>query len=177
MNNQPNCYGTINERVKIGKVVEADIVSTLRANNLVVSEASLKQDMFDKIDCWVTWQGERLSTQIKYRETGRDILFEVFHTFLGFDHPQNRVGRDMKGKCHLYAVKLGKMVYLFKTDRLKKIVEDLLQAAKNIGWGEFRSVKLRGSELKLQVDPSDNRSKVCAYISPDSIPHFKLACQ
>lgn len=169
-----NCFGTLDERVKIGKAVESDIVTALRANNLKVREATANQDIHEKIDCWVEWEGAELSTQIKYRETGKDVLFEVFHTFDEFGSPHNRIGRDMKGNCALYVVKMGKTIYMFRLSRAKQVIENLLNLAKISGWNN-RSVRLGGSELKLQRDPSDNRTKVCAYIPPESLPHIKLA--
>jgi len=181
------------KRVALGKVREGQIADALRDQiGLDIRAASDNEDKFRKVDRWVHQNGNRTPLQIKFRNKGDDLLFEVYDTFRGFDFPdgiasevydmgarqrvlQNKIGRDMQGDAKLYAVLLsdGKTIKMVSTEPAKRFIWSMVETAKHDGWtrdGYTKTLVLdTGSgraELKLQHDPGDNRPKIVAYLPP-----------
>ena len=164
------------DRVKHGKKREGQIADALKSQcGLTLVDASDRDDKERKIDRWLVKDGTKTAVQIKYRETGDDLLVEVFDKWGGWTHPINKLGRDMIGDSKLYAVLRmdRKTVVMVATSALKKIVGEMLAAAEAFGWtvdeGDqcktLRYSKAGGRcELKVQRDPRDGRTKMVAYI-------------
>ncbi len=164
------------ERVQHGKNREAQIATALiQQAGLTLEDASEREDRTLKIDRWLVQDGKRTAVQIKYRETGDDLLFEVFDRWDGWFGRGNKVGRDMVGNSKLYAVlrQDRKTVVMTEVATAKKIIQDMQNAARVIGWTEdkgeqsktLRYTKNGGvCELKVQRDPRDGRTKMMAYI-------------
>ena len=163
-------------RVKHGRNRENQIAEALKGQcKLTLTDA---EDKVSKIDRWLNRDGKRIPLQIKYRETGDDLLFEVFDTFDGWDKPTNKVGRDMKGSAELYAVLRAdqKTVNIVQVSKAKFIIQTMMQLARSAGWtekGQYPVFRFRVNgltcELKVQRDPGDGRSKMMAYIPAASI--------
>ena len=171
-----SCHLDSRDRVRHGRKREGQIADALRDQvGLPLEDATEREDKERKIDRWLVKDGKRTAVQIKYRETGDDLLVEVFDKWFGWDATGNKIGRDMIGDAKLYAVlrQDRKTVVLVSTSTLKKIVNDMLTAARQFGWtvdnGDasktLRYSKAGGRcELKVQRDPRDGRSKMVAYI-------------
>lgn len=188
MNAMPSCHLDSRDRVRHGRRREGQIADALRDQvGLSLQEPSEYEDKQRKIDRWLVQDGKRTAVQIKYRETGDDLLVEVFDKWGGWDHPINKVGRDMIGDARLYAVlrQDRQTVVMVATATLKKIVADMLAMAMQFGWtvdNGPQSKTLRYSksggrcELKVQRDPRDGRTKMVAYI-PASVLEMENQAQ
>jgi hypothetical protein len=163
------------DRVRHGKTREKQIAEALTRQGLPLADATDREDKEMKIDRWLVRDGRRTAVQIKYRETGDDLLVEVYDTWNGWDDPFNKPGRDMIGAARLYAVlrQDRKTVVLVPTAVLKAIVVDMVNAVALFGWTvdkgpackTLRYSKSGGRcELKVQRDPRDGRTKMVAYI-------------
>lgn len=161
-------------RVRHGLNRERQIADALKNQaGLPIEDASGFEDRERKVDRWIAYPGKRVALQIKYRETGEDLLFEVYDKFFGWNDPKNKVGRDMMGDATEYAVLLQdrKTVVMVPVAVAKQAIEIMVEGAKQQWTVEgphgatFRyftgGVKL---ELKVQRDPRDNRPKMVAYI-------------
>jgi hypothetical protein len=164
------------ERLRAGILRERQIANALRDQvGLPICEVSKDDDQERKIDRIIRYPGEKpVALQIKFRETGPDLLFEVYDTFFGWGDKNNKLGRDMQGDATEYAVLLEdrKTVVMVPTDGAKKVIEDMKAAAKQFGWtvehsnGAVFRYFSHGArlELRLQSDPRDGRPKLVAYI-------------
>lgn len=162
-------------RVAHGLERERQIAEALRKQaGLPIVDSTGYEDKDRKVDRWINYPDGRIALQIKYRETGEDLLFEVFDRFNGWDATGNKVGRDMVGDAAEYAVLMQdrSTIVMVPTELAKKVVNTMVDAARTHGWtvmgpfgGTFKyfanGVKL---ELKVQRDPGDGRSKMVAYI-------------
>lgn len=164
-------------RVQHGIQRENQIAKALREQaGLDLRAATTYEDKDRKVDRWLVdpQTGNRKAVQIKYRDTGNDLLFEVFDRFVDWDNPHNKVGRDMVGDANLYAVLLSdrKTVVMIPIDGAKEIITEMVEGARRFGWTSqnglvktFRSFREGLTiELKLQKDPSDGRQKMVCYI-------------
>jgi hypothetical protein len=153
----------MDQRVQTGKGYEAKIIQKLISGGLKITPVTGRQDMFDKIDgIWENGPAGSGGMQIKYRDSGYDILMEV--------QKGGKPGRDMVGKSVYYTVvpKDGEFAYVFKTMDLKKLVQDALaelQQEGGFGGREFRSSDQ--VELRQTRDPADNTPKIMAFIPID----------
>jgi len=152
----------------------ADALVNLGLNLLPVSKSD---DDERKIDRWLMYpDGRKIGLQIKYRETGSDLLFEVHDLFFDWGNPNNKIGRDMIGQAEQYVVLLSdrKTAVMIPTNFAKNAIDVLVQGAQvrwtvkserswNF-WHHCNGVKL---ELKVQFDPCDHRRKMIAYIPPE----------
>lgn len=179
----PACYAEYRERVKEGKKREEQIaLALISQHNLPLQEATAHEDSTDKVDRWLlNPDGTRTAVQIKYRETSDELLFEVFHTFKGWNHDGNKVGRDMKGLSTLYAVlrQDQRTIVMVPVSFAKLVIAEMLEGAKECGWitrdgkRRFFYHKAGGKcELRVQNDPADGRQKMLAYI-PASVFIFE----
>lgn len=175
MKQSTSCYLDARTRVRHGKNRERQIADALRDQvGLHITEATEHEDKQLKIDRWIERDGKRIALQIKYRETGSDILFEVYDKWFDWDHQNNKVGRDMIGEAKEYAVLLQdrQTVVIVPTQKAKALVREMEKLARFMGWtyntptgGTLKYVS-RGYnlELKVQRDPGDGRKKMVAYI-------------
>lgn len=166
------------ERVQQGLNREAQIADALQEqHNLNLEDATETEDKTHKIDRWLIDGNTRTAMQIKYRETGDDLLFEVYKTWEGWFSPANKTGRDMKGKAKLYAVlrQDQKTVVLAYVESAKRIIDTMLKNARVIGWTEDNGPQRKTLKyhvnggtclLRVQRDPGDGRTKMVAYIPP-----------
>ena len=162
-------------RVRHGKERERQIAIALREQvGLPIRDASEYEDKERKVDRWIAYPGGRVALQIKYREVGQDLLFEVYDKWFGWDHPHNKLGRDVDPKSISteYAVLLSdrKTVVMVPTDLAKDIIAEMCAEARN-GWTRDSYTKtldyyVHGLKLQLkaQHDPADGRPKMVAYI-------------
>ena len=162
-------------RVRYGRTREAQIAYALREQvGLPILAATEYEDKHCKVDRWIAYPNKRVALQIKYREVGEDLLFEVYDTWYDFSHPQNQLGRDMFGDAEQYAVLLSdrETVVIVPTRRAKELLVDMVERAEHCGFNyvtEFsrtlnyfeNNIRM---QLKVQHDPADNRQKMVAYI-------------
>jgi hypothetical protein len=167
-------------RVRDGKRREAQIANALREQHgLDLRRPTDSEDRYEKIDRWlVTGDGRRLAVQVKYRQTGEDLLVEVYDKWYGWDDPKNKVGRDVTSPaCHasLYAVLRSdrRTVVMVETRILRRLVEDMIVSARVGGWTSDYGPSAKTlryfqggcrAELKVMTDPADGRPKMVAYI-------------
>ena len=76
--------GRIQDRVVQGKKLEKAIFDKLCESGFNLQEPSNQDDMLKKVDAWLNKDGKKVGVQIKARETGNDLLFEVYDTFFDF---------------------------------------------------------------------------------------------
>ena len=153
------------DRIRAGKGLEANVLNNLRNMGYKIKDPTAQQDKFDKIDgWWVGKGGKEYPLQVKVRETGDDVLFELMS-----DLDRNKLGRDMVSSAILYVVKnrSGK-TRMFRTDDLKqtakKILNDILKDIQK----EPNKTRWTGGgwEAKIQIDRADGRKKLLAYFNP-----------
>lgn len=167
------------ERVRIGVSRENQIAEALRNQaGLDIQEATADEDKgYQKIDRWFVQDGKRHGMQIKFRETGSDILFEVYDTFHGFDVKKNKLGRDMIGRAKYYTVlsQDQKTAHIVPVAVAHEIIHEAMEMIQEYGW---TTVKRSGSvfkwfkngqkiEIRLTTDPKDGRPKIMAFIPPE----------
>jgi hypothetical protein len=162
-------------RVRHGRIREGQIANALKDQiGLPITDASEYDDKERKVDRWLAYPSGRVALQIKYREVGEDLLFEVYDKFFDWDHPKNKLGRDMFGDAKEYAVLLADRhtVVMVPTQLAKEAIAKMTETARKEGFTTHGSVSstLRyfahglKLELKIQRDPGDGRQKMVAYI-------------
>ena len=162
-------------RLQHGKRREQQIIKALKQqHDLPLRNATHQEDCELKIDAWL----DTKSVQVKYREVGSDILFEVYDLWNGWDR-DNKPGRDLISKAQMYAVLSNdkRTVHLVNTSFIKQLVRELLQLVQAYGWSKngkikvFKYVRPEGTiELKVQFDPRTGDQKIVAFIPPACIP-------
>ena len=167
-----NRFQRIDQRVQYGKSIEQQIFQSLIKCGLKLREPSSKEDMYDKIDGWWTTPQGEVPIQIKYRDTGDDILFEVMK-----DYEKEVPGRDMIGRAVYYAV-LNRtntivMVAVAEAKMLIKKARDLadVQGFDNRGnfvWGNVT--------LRLRPDAATGQTKMMAYIPVHALKQVTTPC-
>jgi hypothetical protein len=164
-------------RVSYGKKIEKSIQDELR-KTFVIQDPTASEDMYDKVDGYiVSDNGTRTPLQIKYRETGEDVLFET--AFL--DRYENHAlvprdlssltlnGRDMIGKSAMYAClsKDGCSIWMCDTDTIKKrataMATHLIQLFQS---GSRTSYKDKDGEVRMTTDHATNRRKIMFFAKP-----------
>lgn len=162
-------------RVRHGRERERQIAEALKNQiGLPITDSSEFEDKERKVDRWISYPAGRVALQIKYREVGEDLLFEVYDKFFGWDDPKNKLGRDMFGDAKEYAVLLADRhtVVMVPTKLAKETIAKMMEIARNDGFTVQGSVSstlryfVHGLklELKVQRDPADGRQKMVAYI-------------
>lgn len=158
-----------NKRVEAGRKVESQIFNALRIllpkHGIKIEEPTAEEDRRSKIDAWLTTsEGKRFSLQIKYRESGDDIIFEVVK-----DISDWTPGRDLISVADLYLVvdreKTGR---LFRTGPIKREATRLLEIAKQDLTTSPNKVIWIGSgyELRLTTDHAHGNTKLMAFFHP-----------
>ncbi len=139
------------QRVKEGKKMELRIIDSMKAAGFMVAPATEQEDKYQKIDGWLDGQ----SLQIKYRETGDDILFEVYK-----DWTKGIEGRDLCGKADLYAcINRSGQGVIVKTAQIKDLIKAALPIVKDKG-----CYKAGGLDIKLRPDAYHGQLKCVAFI-------------
>ena len=147
-------------RIAAGRKLEADIFNRLKGMGLQVRNASKREDMYDKIDFWITIGGQEYSAQIKQREVGDDIIFEVYKDI--YDQTAAPNGRDYIGKAHFYVVVTpAQRGYVVKTDAIKNVVNEFLQE-NGIENGFYK-----GAKFNITTDRATGNQKLMAFFPPD----------
>jgi hypothetical protein len=171
----------VRQRVDAGKKQECLIIQALNRAGMNLSNPTNSEDLIEKVDAWGQQNGQRMGIQIKFRETGKDLLFEVFDTFFGFNNPKNKIGRDMKGIASHYAVKFDKNIVLVEKKQAEEVIQEMLDEARCNGWSErnqssqtlYYQSNNHELQLKLQNDPADGRKKIVAYIPKEFFSNCK----
>jgi hypothetical protein len=153
-------------RITAGKRVEKQILDALRKKGYRIEDPTSGEDKHDKIDgWWLDKQGKRFPIQVKYRETGDDIIFELIQDF-----STNNAGRDMKSKAVLYLVADTHgttRMFLVKPikDKAQEIIQHVIGGLKtNPSETRFRG---QGWEAKVQFDRAHGQKKLVAYLKPN----------
>jgi len=123
------------------------------------------EDKNDKIDLWLTNpKGKRYSVQVKYRESGDDIIFEVVKNI-----QKNLIGRDLASVAQLYFfVDRSGKGWLYWAKPIKELGEklaadglrDLANNPDQTNWVG------QGYEMKRRSDHASGEQKLVAFISP-----------
>lgn len=168
------------ERLRLGKQCEAQMLENLRASGYTVKAATTYQDKYDKIDGFLSGDGvDFRAFQSKYRQTGSDIGFDVYEPWHGLGHPETRSGRDYRGKADLYVTQVEDQLYVMLAYGLKLIINDVLNEWKaanfkfdfgdGIQRGTFNSRVILGVQFKLKIDEQSRTPKIMAYIPPSAV--------
>ncbi len=121
--------------------------------------ASQREDMYDKIDLWVTIQGTERAVQIKHREVGDDIIYEIYKDAYDESAPPN--GRDYLGKAEFYvAVDTKRQGFVVLTKTLKDVATEYVQQ------NGIRPGEHRGAVFKTTRDRATGNPKLMAFFSP-----------
>lgn len=162
----------MNERVQEGKKIESAIVSNLArlfaaSGNGTITPAETGDDKYNKVDAYWDKDGVRQNVQVKFRQTGDDILMELIRPFTG---EADFNGRDMKGTADWYTVlsKDGKTIYWCNAHKLKMVMEKVAKeyvALRKTGKAGD-SVSTNFLTLKVTNDPADGVMKMVGFIKP-----------
>lgn len=168
-----NRFSDIDQRVEYGKGIEKQIFDSLIKCGMKLRGASTQEDKFDKIDGW--WQtpsGEK-PIQIKYRDTGDDILFEVMK-----DYNRGIPGRDMIGKAEFYAVlsRVGGKIVLVSVKEAKLLIKEMQSRADQEGFDQRGNYRMGGAMLRVRPDPSSKQEKLMAYIPISMLKQITPPC-
>jgi hypothetical protein len=168
-----NRFQRIDQRVEYGKSIEKQIFDSLVQCGMKLREPSSQEDMYDKIDgWWETPSGEK-PIQIKYRDTGDDILFEVMK-----DYRRGIPGRDMVGKAEFYAVlsRVGGKIVLVSVAEAKKLIEEMKTRAEDEGFDQRGNYRMGGAILRVRPDPRSQQDKLMAYIPVSMLKQIAPPC-
>jgi len=153
------------ERVVVGKAVEREIIEFLRTKGLHISPSSVGEDEHGKIDGWLVWNGEKEPIQIKFREGGNDVIFEILR-----DIDKMLVGRDMESKATIYIVMdTYSTIRMFRVDDLKShakvlqkyVLDEHKIFPKKVNWGRREQCS-----VKITIDKANGKRKLMAYFNP-----------
>lgn len=190
-----------NQRIAFGLTQEPKIISAAKACDIEIIRATSEQDKFGGIDGWWKVNDQLIPIQIKYRDSGNDIGFEILNPVVGFPliSSQNKLGRDFKfanqyvnfgtngprtpntafGKGAEYIIHLnpdGKKLTIIPTKPCYEIIFNMLKQVDEEGkWRNNQSRNLTTSKgtLLWKVDKSNGVKKVLAYIPINAIGFTK----
>lgn len=153
------------QRIAGGKRVEAQILNGFRKLGFKIDNPTAEEDKYDKIDGW--WhgkKGKRYPVQIKFRQSGDDILFELIK-----DIDRKIEGRDVISKADVYLVadRQG-TTRMYLTKPIKEQAKKMIALAeKDMAEDPFKT-RWRGTgwEMKLQIDRAHGQRKLVAYFEP-----------
>lgn len=124
----------IYERVLIGKEDEHLQVITLRRNGFIIEDATVTEDMIEKIDRYIVrTDGIREKLQIKGRDitdTSRkvkDLLSDVYEPYCGLAHSLTTPGRDAVSQYDWFTCRIEHNLYLVNGKAHKKIITEALE--------------------------------------------------
>jgi len=173
---EKNRFQNIEDRVRYGKEIESKIIKSLIHQGWEVSQVNSNQDKFDKIDGILISSKDPMPIslpapiQIKYRDTGNDLLMEVCWLFDGnFNKPIQELltGRDMKGKAELY-VSLDQNGETIRVRLAKEAKENALSLLKGLLSSRKKVYSSELGQIRITKDPKDGRQKINAFINPNS---------
>lgn len=154
------------QRVQFGKNIESKVIEALKRElGWEIEPPSAADDMYGKIDGWLVQAGHKVGIQVKYRDTGNDILFEV--------EKNDRPGRDMKSQADLYAClnKSGNVIRIRLAAEAKRIAQEMFKRLQVSG---SKVVTTEKGQIRYQTDPENaSIEKVVAYINPDAFTGAK----
>ena len=154
-----NTITNYNDRITLGKQQEARIIDFLKTKGYNIQLPTASEDKYDKIDGWfLPKSGGKLSFQLKFREGGDDLPFELIR-----DWDRNIEGRDLISKAQLYVVvnRSGRLS-IYKTSEIKAKAQELLKLA------DENPVDQKGSgfDLKFTIDKANGANKVMLFFNP-----------
>lgn len=166
-----NRFQSYSDRVNYGKSIEDQIYTGLEGCGLKLRKPTSREDMYAKIDGWWSDGEQEHPVQIKYRDTGDDILFEVMK-----DYRNNVPGRDMVGRATHYAVlsRDGRLIRVVLVAEAKSIINQMVQQVETQGWPDSRmnfKMRVQGgfAVLRVRPDPQTGVEKLMAYIPPSAL--------
>src|SRR5258708_8551689 len=181
--NRPMIAGdTYRNRVVKGKVGEEEVAEILRTHfDLTVEDVDERRDKVEKIDrVVISRSGKARTLQIKYRETGKDILVDVYEPFYGIADMRTTPGRDFVGTCDLYACRVGPTVHLIHGSLLRVVILQTMNEWIKRGTpllDTFLSVPAKHLcynvgkiTIHKQEDHSNSRPKLLMFIPSEVIP-------
>lgn len=166
-----NRFQDLYTRVQSGKVKEGIIINTLKDKGFNITSATVSQDMHDKIDGWL--DGNK-PVQIKYRDTGDDILMEIIKPFApNMVNNYTFSGRDMRGKAEIYiSLNLARDIIRIRDAKaIKQLAQNLThEFIDYYQKTNLRSLTTKEGTVKFTEDPANHVGKIMAYISPNAVP-------
>lgn len=156
-------------RMAEGKRGEEEVAEVLRTQfGLKIEAVTEHQDRWQKVDrIVVAPSGRRKTLQIKYREYGHDILFDVYEPFYGEGDPRTGKGRDLQSKCDLYACRVGTHLHLLHGSALRRLVEQAVTFWRGLGSPTEVGTTVeapRGILLRVRQDHHSGRPKMLLFI-------------
>lgn len=122
-------------------------------------------DTRDKIDGYVKFpSGNTLAIQIKSRESGDDILVEVYK-----DYERKVAGRDMVTKAQVYVVldPSGTNIYLIPVEKIKTVVNQMVKQWEQQQKLGKNVLDTPSGTIRLQRGDIMGAMKLMAYLKPD----------
>lgn len=157
------------DRVSAGKSQEAIIINTLRQNGVNIQDPTENEDKYDKIDGWLIEGGSKKSVQIKFREGGDDIIFEIVK-----DVDRHIDGRDLISKADYYlVVDRNGIGRLLLTAPLKDAAQKIKGAIMPVINKGTTSWVTRTCDVKITTDKSHGNRKLMAYFKPTAFNVIK----
>lgn len=155
------------DRIQAGREKESEVIDALKSKGLNIELPSQHQDMYDKIDGFILTAKtqKRLSFQLKFREGGDDIIFEIIK-----DWDANVEGRDLVSKAELYVVVSRQgIINIYQANDIKAKAKELLALA-----DEKPKVNQEGHgwQLKFTVDKANFKTKLMGFFSPKLFKSF-----
>lgn len=175
--NVANRFQPLAARVDFGKGIEGQIFDALVKCGMKLRKATAKEDMYDKIDAWWNTGSGEEAVQIKYRDTGEDLLFEVMK-----DYYRKIPGRDMIGKATYYAVlrRNGEIVVV-SINEAKKIIQNALNMIQQQGFDQNNTFKIPAGNsfafFRIRPDPRSGQDKLMAYIPISAFKNIRPPCK
>jgi hypothetical protein len=168
------------DRVVYGKSIEKLILDKL-SNQFTIAEATDEEDIYDKIDGYIVGKDDTYTPlQIKYRETGDDIIFEV--AFMDKYNKKDTIvpreisshtlnGRDMIGHSSVYAClsQDGCSIWMCETQAIKNKAKAMAMRL----YEQFLSTKRTSykdpyGEVRITTDRSTGIRKIMFFAKPST---------
>jgi hypothetical protein len=153
------------DRISAGKRVEHAIITGLRNKGFRIEDPTSNQDMHQKIDgWWIDKKDNKYSLQVKFRQSGDDILFELMR-----DVDRNIEGRDLKSEATLYLVAdRSGVTRMFLTKPIKEKAYEILKNIFKDLQTEPRKTNWEGPswQARIQYDRANGAKKIVAYFDP-----------
>ncbi len=161
------------QRVAAGKRLESNVLNALRAMGHQIDAPTPEQDKIEKIDgWWIGSKGGRFPLQLKVRETGDDIIFEILK-----DINKGLDGRDLKSMAYVYIVSdTWGRARMFLTKPIKDKAEELKALAlRDMAKDPFKTRWFGDRwEMKMQIDRGGGQRKLIAYFQPELFEPLKI---
>lgn len=161
------------ERLQYGWGRENYVIKALERIVGTVQKAPEAKDRYGpKIDAYLTsgLSGRTASVQIKARQSGDDILFELWKDF------GRKEGRDVRTGAEIYAVldRSGSTIYLVDSSAVKQTAKQLYEKwrasadeqPKSPGWPLGQSFTGPEGEIHFQQGDGPYEVKAIAYLKP-----------